>query len=168
MPCSQPASYEALPKEPKEWSDLRRAEPFHRIRNLPSSQRCVGLVDRDGNAMVVPEPFREADVVAVTVREDERLDVIHAPAHRRELPWEVSIEPGQAGVDERHASALFDEVRIDLAVASDAVDPWRDFHPRLLVSNQHRTSGARRPVGPGRAVRLRPHLSRRGRGTGGA
>jgi hypothetical protein len=85
-------------------------------------------VDRDRDVALLAEPLGEADVVAVTVGEDERAHVRDRPAHRRELAGEVAVQAGHPGVHDGDLVRFLDEVRVDDAAVPDAVADGGDPH----------------------------------------
>ncbi len=88
----------------------------------------VGPVDQHGPPAFAPRQLREADVIGVAVGEDDCPDVLEAAAHRRELGREQPPQAGGAGVDDRDLAGVLDQVGIDDAVRTHAVDPRRDLH----------------------------------------
>jgi hypothetical protein len=107
-------------------------------------------MDRHRDLLLAAEALGEADVVAVPVGQDQGADVGDRPAHRSQLPRDVPVVAGHAGVDDRHLAGLLEQVGVDDAAVTNAVDALRDLHldpleliwssailPRWLPSQAH-------------------------------
>ena len=68
----------------------------------------------------------DADVVAVGVREQHRLDVAERAAAAGEELLELASEPGETGVDQRQPAAVLDDVEVHELVA-EPVDAGGDL-----------------------------------------
>jgi len=64
-------------------------------------------------------------MIGMSVGQDDRADVGHAPADRRESRFELPVIARVAGVDDRQLAAVVDDVPVDPA-ASEPVDGIRD------------------------------------------
>lgn len=108
---AQPISEEAECRPKPRWV-------YRSLRLLTSSHAMsVGCVDKDGHADFLPQAFREADVVAVTVSEDEPADVGERSAEDVQLAAQVVPVAGQTRVDEGDPLRQVDEIRGDDVVA---------------------------------------------------
>jgi hypothetical protein len=85
-------------------------------------------VDRDRDVSLRAEPLGEADVVAVAVGQDQGAHVLDRSAQRRELLRQVPVQAGDPRVDEGDLVRLLDQIGIDDAVISDAVDARCDLY----------------------------------------
>jgi hypothetical protein len=118
-------------------------------------------MDRHRDPLFAAEPLREADVVGVPVGEEQGADVGHRPAHRGQLPGDVPVVAGQAGIDDGHLAGLLQEVGVDEALVADAVDAWCDLHWGLLepagqVRAQPPTMAGREPTSSARSRATSP------------
>ena len=101
-------------------------------------------MDPDGHAGLA-DPLGDADVVAVRVGEQQRVDVRDRPAAFPQERLELFMERGQAGVHEREPAVRLDEVEVDELVAQP-VDPGRD-----LGGHGHNVTGFESRWTPGRS-----------------
>jgi hypothetical protein len=108
---------DAEQQEPDERPDPRLPGLLVLRLDLAAGHRGVELVDLREDRTLDAEALGETDVVGVAVRQNERPDIVEAPAHRRELGRQIAPVPGQAGVDDRDLAAVLDEVGVDAAVA---------------------------------------------------
>jgi hypothetical protein len=65
---------------------------------------------------------------------EQGADVGDRPPHRSQLSGNVSVVAGHAGVDDRHLAGVLEQVGVDDALVTDAVDPWRNLHSTMLPS----------------------------------
>jgi len=123
-----PSLAQGISEEPQ-----RRAQPHRGPRGcrrlLAAGARRVGRVDEDRHAVVTPQSLREADVVAVAVREDQSADVVQRPAHGRELGEQFSPMTRKARVHDSDARIRLDQIGSDDVVA-DPVQSRSKFHGR--------------------------------------
>jgi hypothetical protein len=95
-------------------------------------------VHPDRHAELLPRALREADVVEVPVREDDRLDVVRPPSEFAKSRPERSPGGGHAGVDHDERPVVLDEVPVRVRVL-DPVDPLGDVpceHGRLVSAGR--------------------------------
>src|SRR5262245_57512438 len=128
MLCPEPSADEAVPNKPQEGSKLDRAVTPGRIRHLAARQSRVVLVDRYADPSIGPDALGEADVVAVSVGQNDGTHVRDRPPHRRELPRAIAVQARDPRVDDGHLTGLLDEIAVDDALVPDAVDAPRDPH----------------------------------------
>src|SRR5205085_12518569 len=124
----EPAAEQRVPEELGERPELRLAGSLRRIGYLATGEGRVVLVDGDRNVPLGAELFRVPDVVAVTMRQDERPDVLDRAAHRRQLSRQVAIQAGEARIDDRDLTRLLHEIGVDDALVADAADAVSDLH----------------------------------------
>ena len=65
--------------------------------------------------MLLAEALREADMVDVAVREQQRPDVGHGSSHRLQLAKQLLPMAAQAGIDHRDRASVLDEIAVDQA-----------------------------------------------------
>ena len=79
---------------------------------------CLGGIrraDEDRHTVLVAEPLREADMVHVAVRQQQRPDIHGGSSHRLELAKQVLPMAAQAGIDDRDRASVLDEIAVDQA-----------------------------------------------------
>jgi hypothetical protein len=70
-------------------------------------------MDVYSNALALPEPLREADVVGVTVSQNDAPNVIERAAQLRQLLLQLTPVARQTCVDDRDPSGLLNEVTVN-------------------------------------------------------
>src|SRR4051812_2073080 len=103
----------------------------------------------DGQPELAPRSLREADVVEVRMGEDQRAQVRARPADLRQRPPERVPGGGQAGIDDRDAVVVLDEVPVDGPVG-DPVDAVGDVafegHAAGAIRSTERSTRAGDPA----------------------
>jgi hypothetical protein len=89
-------------------------------------------MDRHRDVLFAAEPLRKADVVGVPMGKEQGTDVGDGPPHRSQLPGNVPVVAGHAGIDDRHLTGILEQVGIDEALVTDAVNARCNLHTDLL------------------------------------
>ena len=69
-------------QETQQWPQVGRAKALGRVGDLATRERSVELVDQHRQGQLAPRTLREADVIAVTVSQQDRAHVGRASADR--------------------------------------------------------------------------------------
>ena len=101
---------------------------------LPATRYvAVGLVDVDLGRGLGPDAVGHADVVDVGVGEEDGLDVAQRPADARQSRLQQIPLRADAGVDERQAASLLDEVAVDDELVH-ALDTGGHLHRPMVAA----------------------------------
>ncbi len=100
---------------------------------LRAGELLVGRVDEHRHVVLAADALGEADVIGVGVGEHERAHVGPGVAEPGEAGDELVVERRDAGVDDRDAAGVLDDVVID-QVAAQPMQPLGDArHFRLTI-----------------------------------
>ena len=94
---------------------------------LALDESGVGLVDVDRRTRAQPQVLGQADVIGVTVGEDDRRDVPVGLSEARQELVDLARVPLDAGIDERHPAPVDQAVEVDVA-AAEPMQPPRELH----------------------------------------
>jgi hypothetical protein len=107
----------------------------------------IGCPDVDRHTVLLAEPLREADMVDVAVREQQRPDIDRGSSHRLQLAKQILPMATQAGIDDRDRARVLDEIAVDQARGAHSMKRGSQLH--LVPSVVLRSSGSP----PGHGVR---------------
>ena len=105
---------ESVNQEPGHRREAHRISGGGRRRYLAACLGGIGRTDEDRYAELLAEALREADMVDVAVREQQRPDIGHGSSiasSSRQLPPMAA----QAGIDQRDRASVLDEIAVDQA-----------------------------------------------------
>jgi hypothetical protein len=120
--CQEPQKRQR-PDRPQTWG-VRIANGL----DFSTGQLGVCLMDQDGNVPFTANPFGKAQVVRMSVGQDDRPNVFELSAHRFEFGRQVSrVVAGRARVDDGHFAGLLQEVDVDHP-ATQTPYAGGDFH----------------------------------------
>src|SRR5689334_8462111 len=120
-------------EEPEHRPQLHRVARRRWFRHLPARLCRVSRADVDRHARFGPQPFGEADVVDVPVRQQQRLDVVQRPAEHSQLALQVIPQAGQSGIDDRELPAIVDQIAVDQARRPESMEMRSEFHGTVLA-----------------------------------
>jgi len=96
----------------------REAHPVPLGGRLGYFAACLGGIgrpDEDWHTVLLAEPLREAEMVHVAVRQQQRPDIHGGSSHRLELAKQVFPMAAQPGIDDRDRASVLDEIAVDQA-----------------------------------------------------
>jgi hypothetical protein len=100
----------------EELGHRHEAHPIPHGGRLGDFAACLGgisLTDEDRHTVLLAEPLREAEMVRIAVRQQERPDIHRGSSHRLELAKQIL--PMATGIDERDRASVLDEIAVDHA-----------------------------------------------------
>src|SRR4051794_21496187 len=140
---AQPSVPARVGQESKDGADLEAAPARLRLV-LAFRPGGVRLMDVDRHVRLAAEALGEPDMVGVAVRDEQSTDIGEGPAHGLQLVQQLAPLARDAGVHDRHATGILDEVGGDDVVA-DPVQRGGELHADIPFhwSNASRPRTAR-------------------------
>ena len=91
----------AVPQESHQRTHLDGSPASVRLLDLTAGPGRIKLMDAYHDALLLPEPLREADVVRVAVSEHDAPNVIQRPAQLGQFSFQFTPVTRQTSVDDR-------------------------------------------------------------------
>src|SRR5215203_5667790 len=103
----------AVPQESQQWTHLDGSPARVGFLDLTASAGRIKLMDAYQDALLLPQPLREADVVAVAVSQDDAPNVVQRVTQLGQFPFQLAPVARQTSVNDRDPGGGLNQVNVD-------------------------------------------------------